>query len=226
MGSVLSLPTQRDHCCGAINKFADYRSPQARMERLEIEPASSDASSTILAAWPDQMTYHQVAAASSSSMRMQPSTGKAALAVAEAHALVPGSEQPSRMGKDTFWEALIQPSVQTHIQVQLHAAGSGPCFISTSPASRCLVYSESNIILVTMMCSQQRSREGCEDARGSHSAVHAQQIGTVKHFDCTQKENFIVPGMLDVILTMLLLSAVLMQYFWHGGDTLQQQRWL
>ena len=87
------------------------------MERLEIEPASSDASSTILAAWPDQMREHQVAAASSSSVRMQPSTGKAALAVAEAHAIVPGSQQPARMGKDSFLEALIQPSVATHIQV-------------------------------------------------------------------------------------------------------------
>ena len=97
---------------------------QARMERLEIEPASSDASSTILAAWPDQMRAHQVAPASSSSIRMQPSTGKAALAVEEA--LVPGSsQQPNRISKDNFLEALIQPSVQTHIQVQLHANWPG-----------------------------------------------------------------------------------------------------
>ena len=56
---------------------------------------------------------------------MQPSTGKAALAVAEAHALIPGSQQPSRMSKDTFLEALIQPSMQTHIQVQLVATWLG-----------------------------------------------------------------------------------------------------
>ncbi|CAK0787193.1 hypothetical protein CVIRNUC_010409 [Coccomyxa viridis] len=105
---------------------------EARMERLEIESASSDASSTILAAWPDQMREHQVAAASSSSVRMQPSTGKAALAVAEAHAIVPGSQQPSRMGKDSFLEALIQPSVATHIQCSRSDIGMESMHCSSS----------------------------------------------------------------------------------------------
>ena len=125
MCGASSLPLRQSRSSGSINEFANNRILQARMERLEIEPASSDASSTILAAWPDQMREHQVAAASSSSVRMQPSTGKAALAVAEAHAIVPGSQQPARMGKDSFLEALIQPSVATHIQVQPHASWLG-----------------------------------------------------------------------------------------------------
>ncbi len=90
------------------------------MERLEIESASSDASSMILAAWPVDLRQDQAEPASpagTSDVSTQSRFGKAALPFADSAASASAPQQSSRMGKQRLLEAVIQPGMQAHIQV-------------------------------------------------------------------------------------------------------------
>lgn len=90
------------------------------MERLEIESASSDASSKILASWPADLREHQPAPAfpaRGSHVNTQSSSGKAALSLADNTAVDAPAQQYTKMGKGRVLEALIQPGMQAHIQV-------------------------------------------------------------------------------------------------------------
>ncbi|CAL5229415.1 g12736 [Coccomyxa viridis] len=89
------------------------------MERLEIESASSDASSMILAAWPVDLRQDQAEPASpagTSDVSTQSRFGKAALPFADSAASASAPQQSSRMGKQRLLEAVIQPGMQAHIQ--------------------------------------------------------------------------------------------------------------
>ena len=93
---------------------------QGRMERLEIESASSDASSMILASWPVDLRQDQAGPASpagASDASPQSRSGKAALALTDSGASASPPQQSPRMGKQRLLEAVIQPGMQAHIQV-------------------------------------------------------------------------------------------------------------
>jgi len=88
------------------------------MERLEIESASSDASSKILASWPADLRERQpvpACPARGSHVNTQSSSGKAALSLADNTAV--DAQQYTKMGRGRVLEALIQPGMQAHIQV-------------------------------------------------------------------------------------------------------------
>lgn len=91
------------------------------MERLEIESASSDASSKISAAWPAQMRERDASPASPADVSNK-STGKTALSGSSTHATYRGPQQSTSMGKERFLEAFIQPGMQAHIQVTHQAS--------------------------------------------------------------------------------------------------------
>ena len=93
------------------------------MERLEIESASSDASSKILASWPADLRERQLAPACparGSRVQTQSSSGKAALSLADNTAVDAPVQQNTKMGRGRVLEALIQPGMQAHIQVTLN----------------------------------------------------------------------------------------------------------
>ena len=90
------------------------------MERLEIESASSDASSKILASWPVDLRQDQpgpASPASATNANTQSSSGKAALIYTGSGASATAPQQTSNMGKHRLLEAVIQPGMQAHIQV-------------------------------------------------------------------------------------------------------------
>jgi len=91
------------------------------MERLEIESASSDASSKILASWPADLMERQPAPAcparGSPHVNTQSSSGKAALSLADNTAVDAPAQRYTKMGKGRILEALIQTGMQAHIQV-------------------------------------------------------------------------------------------------------------
>ncbi len=90
------------------------------MERLEIESASSDASSMILASWPVDLRQDKPGPASpagASDVSTQSHSGKAALPFTDSGASASAPQQSSRMGKQRLLEAFIEPGMQAHIQV-------------------------------------------------------------------------------------------------------------
>ena len=100
---------------------------QGRMERLEIESAASDASSKILASWPMDVRHDHLGPAlpaSSSDVSTQSSSGKAALPSTDRGAPVSTPQHSSKLGKQSFLEAVIQPGMQAHIQVTVQNLSS------------------------------------------------------------------------------------------------------
>ena len=92
------------------------------MERLEIESASSDASSKILASWPVDLRQEQPDPAlplSPSAVSSNSCSGKTALTFTDSGAPATSPQESPKMGKQQFLEAVIQPGMQAHIQVNV-----------------------------------------------------------------------------------------------------------
>ena len=96
------------------------------MERLEIESASSDASSKIPASWPVDLRQDQQSPAlpaNASDANTQSSSGKAALMNTGSGTSASASQQSPKMGKHRLLEAVIEPGMQAHIQVGFPGLG-------------------------------------------------------------------------------------------------------